>query len=154
LWNSLLDPTLLSQIAAVVLLGDPKLWWRDPDYEGIATKLPGVPVNLPGGLGPRQPRYMPDMPTDWDISPSQPGSFPFRSYCADQDPICNATRLDLLDLDSEGTMEWLGWLIPCVNLDANVCQHLMYAREPLTEEVANWFIERLGQDTRRGLITP
>jgi hypothetical protein len=141
-----LDDTILSHVAAVVLLGDPKLRWRDPDVEGIATKFPWVSGGLPSGGGPRQ-RYMPGV-TDWNITPTQLGNFQFRSYCEGQDPICNATKMNPADFvpgvpDSPGTTEWLGWLDPCLNLDANVCEHMMYALEPLPTEVANWFAERL-----------
>jgi hypothetical protein len=145
------EPILLSHIEAVVLLGDPKLWWRNPDYEGIATKFAWLPLSLagfPGGGGPRQPRYMPGT-TDWNISPSQPGSFQFRSYCAGQDPMCNATQLVSQELvvsgipDSPGTTEWKTWLYFCQNNDSQHCQHMQYATGTLPEEVANWFKERL-----------
>jgi hypothetical protein len=124
---------------------------------GVATKLPGVPTESPGGLGPRQ-RYMPDM-TDWETSPSQPGHFQFRSYCAGENPICNATRLVPQDFlpgccDSEGTTEWHGWLAPCMNLNADLCQHTWYAKGSLLEEVANWFVERLGQGARSEPTVP
>jgi hypothetical protein len=149
-----LDPTLLSQVAAVVLLGDPKLWWRDPDLEGIATKFPQIPplAGFPGGGGPRQPRYMPGM-TDWMTRPSQAVSFPFHSYCYAQDPICNATRLVPQELlpgfpDTPGTTEWKTWLYFCQNEDSRnpvFCQHFMYDKGSFPEEVANWFVERLSQ---------
>jgi hypothetical protein len=148
---AVLDDTLLSYVAASVLLGDPKLWWRDPDFEGIATKLPWVSGGLPSGGGPRQPRYMPDT-TDWDISPTrQLGDFQFRSYCASQDPICNATRMNPADFvpgvpDSPGTTEWETWLYFCQHEDSRnpvFCQHFMYDKGSLPEEVANWFVDRL-----------
>jgi Cutinase len=137
-----LSPSLLSRVAAVVLLGDPKLWWRDPDYEGVATK-----EFFPGLWGPREPRYMPDV-TDWDISPSRSGAFQFRSYCMGQDPFCNATRFTPQEWWSEGSSEWAWWLWNCQQEDSRNpqdCQHFMYDKGSLPAEVASWFVERLSQ---------
>jgi hypothetical protein len=93
--------------------------------------------------------------TDWDISPTQ-SNFPFRSYCYGQDPICNATQLVPQELlpgvpDSPGTTEWKAWLHFCETEDSRkpvFCQHFMYDKGSLPEEVANWFVERLSQGAR------
>lgn len=104
-------------------------------------------AGFPGGGGPRKPSYMPDV-TDWDIRPSKPGSFQFRSYCAGQDPICNATRLSL-DIVDPGTSDWWTWMFTCMDEFSRgkpeYCQHMMYATGTLPTEVAEWLVERLSQ---------